>query len=112
MICRLASRLFRLMPWTPWQAMLIRLHIGRCPRCGGEFEIDEELKRLTLKPGQTEAGPDLWADVRLRLQRQSQGLSDRLKRWLKTFESLFFLFGILLLILFIFLAFYFKFFEK
>jgi len=104
MSCRFYQRLYRLLPFTFWQSLLIRRHLQACPVCSPELDIGREFSRLTIKPEQISSQADLWTDIRRTLIHQSLRMSGSLRRSMTQFLAVLFIILTLLFMLVYFLV--------
>jgi len=63
MSCRIFRWLCRLVPVPAWQKFLVRFHLGRCPACAHEFELEKTMADIINCPDQSVEAVDLWPAV-------------------------------------------------
>jgi len=99
MTCRVANYLYDLVPLTAWQALIIRLHHARCPGCSREYDIDADIRRLTIKPADLPRALDLWTDVRRSLTWHMRWRSAYIRHFWTVFSVVFVTLIVLLTVL-------------
>jgi len=70
---------YGLIPWKPWQGLLIRLHIEKCPRCQAGLASREAVGSLLVQERGVDIGRPLWTGVESALREDSD--KERTKGW-------------------------------
>jgi|GEM_PF-3621562 len=107
MTCRFYQSLYRMLPWVPWQAFIVRIHLKKCAACSQEFEPDHEIQSLVIKPEQLYGKIDLWGHIRTTLQFHSRRTKEFLRRSWFSFAALLSILFVLIVLL-LFFAYYLK----
>jgi len=101
--CRFFQFLYRLLPLTPWQALLVRIHLGKCPECSWEFEPDRDMRDLLITPeALLGTKMDLWNNIRSTLRAQSVRSKAYLRRSWLNFAALISILAVLIVLLLFF----------
>ena len=62
-LCKIVELVYVLIPWKPWQGLLIRLHIEKCPRCQECLASRESVGSLLVQERGVDIGRPLWTGV-------------------------------------------------
>lgn len=70
-LCKMVELFYALIPWKPWQGLLIRLHIEKCPRCQTGLASREAAGSLLVQEKGMDVGRSLWTGVESALREDS-----------------------------------------
>jgi hypothetical protein len=59
-LCKTVELFYALIPWKPWQGLLIRIHIEKCPRCQAGLAGRDAVERLLVQEKGLEIDRPLW----------------------------------------------------
>ncbi len=65
--CNVVSFLYDKVPLKLWRALLIRVHLDRCPRCQGELASPAEARSLFVQEAGLPSAAALWKEITLSL---------------------------------------------